>query len=120
MSKTSLPADVLRVEVEHRADAAIIKLVGSANMDVAEDLQERLVELVDLPMAQLILDLSQLQFVSSVGLGAIVAAHLRCRHPDCVVKLVAPPPRILELLEVTRLTRLFPIFDSIDSAIASA
>ena len=119
MSNPSSSADGLRVEVEHRDRAAIVKLTGSANMDVADDLQERLLELVDTPTDQLILDLSELQFVSSVGLGAIIAAHLRCRHHDGEIRLVAPPPKILELLEVTKLTKLFAIYDSVEAAIAA-
>ncbi len=119
MSNVPSSADVLRIDVERRDDTAIIRLRGSANMDVAGDLRERLIELVDTPMDQLILDLSELQFVSSVGLGAIIAAHLRCRHHNCVVKLVAPPAEILELLEVTKLTNLFTIYGSVESALAA-
>ena len=119
MSNPSLPADALRIDVERRDRTAIIRLVGSADMETAADLQEQLVELVDAPMDQLILDLSELAFVGSVGLGAIIAAHLRCRHHHGVVKLVAPPPRILELLDVTKLTKLFGIYDSVESAVAA-
>ena len=120
MSKSSSPAQALRLDVETRDRATVVKLVGSANMDVAGDLQERLIELVEAQVGQLILDLSELEFVSSVGLGAIIAAHLRCRHYDCDVRLVAPQAKILELLERTRLTKLFPVHDSLDQALAGS
>lgn len=113
------PQDSLRIDVEDHGEAAVIRLVGSATMDVSADLQEELIGLVDRPMKQIVLDLSELEFVSSVGLGAIIAAHLRCRHHNCVVKLVTPPPKIRELLEVTRLTRLFDICDSVAEALAA-
>jgi anti-sigma B factor antagonist len=120
MSNPSSPAEALRIDVEHRGNIAVMKLSGSANMDVSGILQDRLYELVDSPIEQLVVDLSGLEFVSSVGLGAIIAAHLRCRHHRCVVKLVAPQPRILELLDVTKLTRLFPIHRSVEEAVTSA
>jgi anti-sigma B factor antagonist len=119
MSGSASPTDPLQIDVEHRGNVAIMKLIGSASMDVSGTLQERLCELVDSPIEQLILDLSGLAFVGSGGLGAIIAAHLRCRHRQCTIKLVAPQPRILELLEVTGLTRLFPICQSIEEAIGS-
>ena len=87
-------------------------------MDVATDLQEQLIELVEAPTGRLVLDMSGLEFVSSVGLGAIVAAHLRGRHHNCEVRLVRPRAKILELLEVTKLTKLFPIYESIEAALA--
>ena len=119
MSDSLSPPQPLRIDVEEQGDAAVIRLVGSANMDAAADLQERLVELADAPRRRLILDLSGLDFVSSVGLGAIIAAHLRCRHHKCQISLVAPQTRILELLEVTRLTRLFTIHESVKAAMAA-
>ena len=117
-NSTSLP-DTLQVDVEHRGKVAVIRLAGSANMVVSDSLEARLVEVVDAAAEQLILDLSDLQFISSVGLGALVAAHLRCRHHKSVVKLVGPQPKIRELLEVTRLTKLFSIHDSVEAALAA-
>ncbi len=117
MSSSASPTDPLQIDLEHRGNVAIMKLTGSANMDVSGVLQDRLCELVDSPIEQLVLDLSDLAFVGSAGLGAIIAAHLRCRHRRCVIKLVAPQPRIQELLHVTRLTQLFPIHMSIEEAL---
>jgi anti-sigma B factor antagonist len=118
MSNLPTPDQPLRVEVQQRGDVAIMKLSGSASMDVCGTLQDRLYELIDLPVKHLILDLSDLDFMSSVGLGAIIAAHLRGRHCNCRISLVCPKPRILELLDLTRLTRLFDVFKSMDEAIA--
>jgi anti-sigma B factor antagonist len=111
-------SDVLRIEVEQRGDSVIVKLSGSANMDVCNTLQDRLYEVIDLPARQLIVDMSELDFMSSVGLGAIIAAHLRGRHRNCELKLVSPKPDILELLDLTKLTRLFDVFKSVDEAVA--
>lgn len=120
MSSPSSCRDVLRFEVQRRGKVAVVKLSGSANMDVSGGLQDRLIELVDERIEQLVIDLSELEFISSVGLGAIIAAHLRCRHHKSVVKLVAPRPSIREVLEVTRLTNLFPLHGSVEEAIAAS
>lgn len=118
MSNVPIPEDALRIDIQHRGDVAIVKLSGSANMDVCGTLQDRLYELAEQSIRQLILDLSDLDFMSSVGLGAIIAAYLRCRLRNCEVKLVGPRPRILELLDLTRLTRLFDVFRTVDEAVA--
>lgn len=110
--------EILQILIEQRGDSAIVKLRGSANMDVCGNLQERLYEAIELPVRRLVLDLSELDFMSSVGLGAIMAAHLRCRHRNCELMLASPQPRIHELLELTKLTRLFDVVQSVDEAIA--
>ena len=117
MSSTPSPADLLRVDVERHGNATIVKLTGSANMEASTDLRDRLIELVDEHISRLILDLSDLAFICSVGLGGIIAAHLRCRHNDAEVILVAPRPAITELLDVTKLNKLFRVYDSVESAI---
>lgn len=114
----SSSADFFRVEVEERGSAIIAKLIGSAGMLVSTDLEDALLELVGRQPPLLVLDLSALEFISSVGLGGIVAAHLRSRHHGGIIHLVSPTPDIHDLLATTRLTSIFPVFDSIDQALA--
>lgn len=116
MSKSTSSSDALQMEVDRQGPIAVVKLTGSANMDVVEHLQERLIDLLDQGVERLVLDMSGLKFISSVGLSAIIAAHLHCRHHLSEVRLVNPQPAILELLRVTRLTRIFTIHDSVEQA----
>jgi anti-sigma B factor antagonist len=111
-------ADALRIDVSHRGTTMVVKLTGSADMEVCSDFRDRLVSLIDDNTKALIFDLSDLDFICSLGLGGIIAAHLRCRLNDGRVALVAPKAEIAELLEVTQLTRLFTIYDSVDAALA--
>jgi anti-anti-sigma factor len=106
--------------IDDRGEAAVVRLVGSISMNVCERLQADLLRLVERPVRKLILDLSQLRFICSLGLGALVAAHLRSRHHDGAVRLVAPDPSIRALLEITKLVKLFPPYDSVEAAIAEA
>ena len=112
-------SDPLQIEIASRGSATVVKLIGSANMDVSAGLRDRLVTLVENQTEPLILDLTELRFISSVGLGGIIAAHLRCRHTKKEIRLVAPQPAIQELLEITKLSKLFNIYPTVDAAIAS-
>ena len=51
------------------------------------------------------LDLSELTFIDSTGLHAIVA-YVRSREPDGTVTLTGASPHIVRVLEITRLTDL--------------
>jgi len=120
MKPTEPPADnELVIEVEHREGVPIVLLRGAATMDVSAGLRDKLIELARSRPAQIVIDLSDLEFISSVGLGAILAAHLKCRHHQGVIKLVNPKKPILELLNVTKLTKLFGIFPSVEAALSA-
>ena len=114
----SSSADFFHVEVEERGTAIVAKLIGSEGMLVSTDLEDALLELVGRQPPLLVLDLSALEFISSVGLGGIVAAHLRSRHHGGTIHLVSPTPDIHDLLATTRLTSIFPVFETIEQALA--
>jgi len=60
------------MDLNRRGRVVIVKLAGSVNMDVCDEVRDRLIEIVDEePTENLILDLSELKFICSVGLGGI-------------------------------------------------
>ncbi|HWW83417.1 MAG TPA: STAS domain-containing protein [Vicinamibacterales bacterium] len=52
-------------------------------------------------------DLSEVDFVDSSGLGAVVAAYLSARSAGCELKLVNVHPRVKDLLNISRLATMF-------------
>ena len=107
-----------QMQVEQMGQAVVVKLAGSIHMDACEQLQAELIRLVDHPMRPIILDLSQLNFICSLGLGAMVAAYLHSHREQGVVRVVAPSPSIRALLEVTKLVKLFPPYESVEHAMS--
>ena len=65
----------------------------------------------------LVLDMADLEFICSLGLGAIISGHLKSRHHQGQIRLVNPQPAVRDVLEKTRLTSLFPIYASVDQAL---
>ena len=115
-----VPDTPFRMEIESRDATCIVRLHGSCTMEVSNDLGESLQELAKDNVTHLILDMSDLDFIESTGLGGVVSTYLRCRRRDGDLKLVGPQPPILAVLQLTRLTQLFPVFDTIEEALAAA
>ncbi len=115
----STPHEGIRIDLSRHGTTAVARICGSADMTATEAMKEHLLSLADGPSERIILDLSGLEFISSEGLGAIIAAHMRCRpHKERLV-LAAPREPIRHLLAVTRLDRLFSIYESVDQAMRS-
>lgn len=112
------PAKTLVINEEIVGPAVVLRLRGSAGMEEADHLRRRLEELAAKKSPLIVLDLTAMEFISSLGLGAIVTGHLRSRHHNGQLRLVNPQPAVLHLLETTRLTKLFGIYSSVEKAIA--
>ncbi len=57
------------------------------------------------------IDLSQISFVDSYGLGALVAVHKTAtqRNNTVALRLLNPTPPVQQIFELTRLHRIFEI-----------
>ena len=66
---------------------------------------------------RLVLDLSAVDFIDSVGLGTVVGALRRVRAHDGDLILVCSEPRILRVFEMCDLDRVFEIHADVDSAV---
>ncbi|HOD81064.1 MAG: Anti-sigma-B factor antagonist [Planctomycetes bacterium ADurb.Bin126] len=109
---SELVLDVLQV-----GPAVVVRIAGSAGMREAEQMRAALEKLADDKPPLIVLDLSSMEFICSMGLGAIIQSHLRSRHHNGQVRLVNPQPAVLDLLETTRLNKLFQIYPSVEQAV---
>lgn len=109
----------LQFDVTRRDDAVVCRIAGSATMDTSHRFHEQLLEACPESAALMIVDLRELDFICSLGLGSLVASHLRVRKSGGWLRLVGPRPAVREMLEMTRLDLLMPVFASVDEACAS-
>jgi anti-sigma B factor antagonist len=62
--------------------------------------------------ARIEMDLSQMSYLDSSGLGALVAVHKTASSRNGVVRLLNPSPPIEQILELARMDELFDISKS--------
>jgi anti-sigma B factor antagonist len=107
----------LRLKVEQHGTSTVVHVSGSAGMHEAATLRLQLEELTGKKVPRIILDLSEMSFISSEGLAAIILGHIRCRHFDGEIRLANPQLPIMRVLETTRLSTLFNIYPSVQQAL---
>jgi anti-sigma B factor antagonist len=95
--------------------APVIKVKGEVDVATSPALRERLQD-VHGPGIQIV-DLHEVTFLDSTGLGVLVGALKRCRETGGSLRLVIGEPRILRIFEITGLTDVFSIFPSVDDAV---
>lgn len=67
----------------------------------------------------LVIEMSQVSFVDSTGLGVLIAARNRAAQSGGTVSLVAPPPLVRKLLAGTQLQTHLPVFDTLGQGLSA-
>lgn len=94
----------------------ILQLRGPITISNLFDLQAR-VRSNTLP--GLILDLGQVPYIDSAGIGALVGAHVNHQKDGRSLALVGVTERVRNALQITRVESFFRFFDSLDAAAAA-
>jgi anti-sigma B factor antagonist len=97
----------------------VIAVGGEIDVYSAPRLRERLVSLVEEGSYQLIVDMEDVEFLDSTGLGVLVGGLKRVRAHDGWIDLVCTQSRMLRIFRITGLNRVFSIYDSVPEAIAA-
>jgi anti-sigma B factor antagonist len=101
-------------------ELTVITVAGEVDMYTAAELRAVLVDADADGRYRLVLDLTEVRFCDSTGLGVLVAGLRRARTGGGSLRLVDPTDSVLKVLRITGLDRVFPIHDSIDQARAAA
>ncbi len=112
-----MPLEVHRREVE---SVVILDLQGRLVVGgEATDLRRRFTQLVDQQAMKVILNLKQVDFIDSTGLGTLVIGHSLIEKSGGAMKLLHVTRRNIQLLILTKLSTVFEIFDDEQAAINS-
>jgi len=98
----------------------VIDVRGEIDIYTAPRLRELLIDLVSKGSYQLVVNLDEVGFLDSTGLGVLVGGLRRVRAHDGSLDLVCTQQRILKILKITGLTEVFGIYETADRAIAAA
>ena len=96
----------LGIRITERPDGVqLCALVGNLNAETASDLERKFDALPWPNMKGLILDLRQLEYISSSGLRLFFQARKKLADQQGVLLLIRPPDMVLKVL---RMTNMFP------------
>ena len=103
----------LHVIVEHRDDGAVtLRVTGELDLGSAPTLKKALEKAEDQNPQSVVLDLSQLTFMDSTGIRAILQARARATAAGRRLALVPGPPNVQEIFAVTGLDKHLTFIDS--------
>ncbi len=102
-------------EIDERT--CVVAVEGELDLASAPHLKLALVELLAKGYGRYVLDLSQVTYMDSMGLGVLIGFHKRL-HGDARLALAGVPPKPRKLLELTGLDTRFDSFATVDAALS--
>ena len=100
------------------AATRVVACAGELDAHASSALAQALAPLTSVPQCRVVVDLSQVSFMDSTGLSALVTALKHVREADGSLDVVVAAPRVLKVLQLTGLDVVIPLHDTLDAALA--
>lgn len=84
-----------------------IKVDGEIDVATAADLRKLLTDMYQETQADIVLDMTDLCYIDSTGLGVLIGAYGRMHEEGYGVHIVNPRENIAKLLRITSLDKIF-------------
>ena len=68
---------------------------------------------------RIVLDMGNVGFIDSAGLGAVIAARTSCVSKGAEIKLANLTKKMRDALTITKLVTIFDVYDSVEAAVNS-
>ncbi len=110
----------MEVSIKSIDDRDLITVNGRIDSYTAPQLSEVLIQITEQNIYKIILDLSEVTYVSSAGLRVLIDIQKKCkRNNQGEVFLVNIPQRVYETLELAGFVPLFKFYNNVLSALAA-
>jgi anti-sigma B factor antagonist len=109
----------MEIHQQNIDDIYIIGVTGRIDATNSKDIETVLNNLLDQNKSKIIVDLSGVEYISSVGLRVFLAALKKQKQTKGYLKLAGLQPFVLEVFEVTGFAKLFSIYPNQRDALNS-
>jgi len=108
----------MNIEAHEARDVTVVKLNGEINSSTADQVQDELLPLIA-PGRKLLLDMSEVSYISSVGLRALLLLHRETVNQDGRIVLTGLSEMIHDTMFITGFLEFFEAYDSYDEGLAA-
>jgi anti-sigma B factor antagonist len=101
------------------SNVTVVSIAGSIDGFTSDALLEALNEQIVAGARNLVIDLGEVDFISSAGLRAILQAQKQIRQAEGDLRISNSQERVLKVLRLSGYTSIFKIFNDTPAAVAS-
>ena len=109
----------MHMETEVLGGTIILKPQGRIDQNSAQAFQDGLLAVLDGGQMAIAIDMSAVDFLSSIGLRALMVGHKKSQTTGARLALFALTPIVREVFSISRFDTVLKCYDMRDPAIAS-
>lgn len=106
---------MLEITIEDMGTHTVCQPAGELDAYTVADFREALTGLAEVPA--LLIDLSEVPFMDSAGLGALIGGIRRARENEGEVVVACSRPTLTRLLHTTGFDRIVPVTETVEEAL---
>ena len=117
-----MDTDSVRINIETAPSIPNLKIItigGSFDTITSKQVDEKVLPIIEHEKSNFILNLSNLIYLSSVGLLRLIKYVTSTSNQEQLLKLVKPPKHIYSTFVAAGLAKYFDMYDSLEEAISS-
>ncbi len=108
----------MKSKVVEKYNAVIIELKGDVmGGDDTKEFHDILHKLIDEGKKNIVVDLGEVKFMNSSGLGMLISGLTTTKKAEGSLKLARVGEKIQSLLIITKLIQIFETYESVDDAV---
>lgn len=107
----------MNLEQEHRDDILVLRPRGRLDSSSSPELERLLTEQLDAGSQRLVLDFSDLEYISSAGLRVVLLAGKKLRASKGKMVLVSLQDMVREVFDMSGFLALFAVADTLDEGL---
>lgn len=110
----------MEATIEAQKDGhAVVRLAGRLDFLSSGEARQRFVEAVASGQRALVVDLGEVLFIDSSGLGALIGGLKAARQAGGDLRIARAGEQARAVLSLTSLDRVFRMYDTVDDALAA-
>ncbi len=108
----------LEIITDKRGSFLILKPVGRLDNNTAPTFQHKAEQVMALGEIRLIIDLVELEYISSAGIRSLIATAMQLRTIEgSSISFARPTAMVMDVLRVTGFEQMFSMYSTLDEAL---
>lgn len=109
----------MNIEIENNEKATVVRLGGRLDAGGVAEIKPQLVAEAEKSGTNIVLNMAEVNFIDSTGLGLVVSAFRKLRENDGDMQICSLSAQAQTLFELTRMHRIFNIHEDEATALSS-
>jgi anti-sigma B factor antagonist len=104
------------VSTREEGPFTVVEVGGEVDVYTAPRLREAVVTAIDTGSTRMVIDVENVEFLDSTGVGVLVGALKKVRSSGGTLDIVCTQPRLLKIFDITGLDKVFGLHTSVAEA----